>query len=174
MHQDGIDAAEEALAKAALGQSARHVDDLDEVGQDARLDAGAEHLAQEQGGEAGALAGHLLEGPDVPAQRLARARGGLFDRLQPLGDRRERGVEDRDVEAPLAPEVVADERLVDPRPGGQVLEGDAVEAPLGEQRGACGHERAAGGRGVALLPLTAWRRRLDGHADLLIKRSIKR
>ncbi len=76
------------------------------------------------------------------ARRAARAVGApLLDRLQPGGHRGEPGLEDGDVEAALAPEVVADQGLVDPGARRHLLGRDPVEPPLGEE----GRRRPAAG-----------------------------
>ena len=153
VEEEGIDPAEDTLARPALGQASRDPDDLQQVGQDRLVDPRGEHLAHEEGGEVGPLARELLEGPEEGPEAVGGALRAGLDRPEPLGQRGEGRLEDRDVEAPLAPEVVADEGLVDAGARGHLLDGDAVEPPLGEQLGPGLQQGLPGGQGVALLPL---------------------
>ena len=69
-----------------------------------------------------------------------------LDRLQPLGHLGEARGQDRLVEPALAAEVVADQRLVDAGAGRHGRGRDAVEAALGEERGAGREQRGLGRR----------------------------
>ena len=93
-----------------------------------------------------------VEGPDVGVERLAGVDSTRLDRLQPLGHRGEGRLQDRHVEPALAPEVVADEGLVDARAVGDLLDRDPVEPPLGEQLRAGPEQGLPRGLGVPLLP----------------------
>ena len=59
VEEEGVDPAEDTLARPALGQASREPDDLQQVGQDRLVDPRGEDLAHEEGGEAGPLAREL-------------------------------------------------------------------------------------------------------------------
>ena len=165
VQQEGIDPAEEPLAHAAPGEAPGDADDLDEVGHHRRLEALGQDLPQEEGGEAGLLARHLPEGVEEGPQGGPRGGRPLLDGLQPGDHRGEPGLEDGDVEAALAPEVVADEGLVDPGPRRHLLGRDPVEPPLGEEEGAGPQQGLPRGLGVPPLPFPVVRGRLPSHLD---------
>ena len=151
MEEHRVHATKYTLAASPFGESTSHGHDLEQVGHDGGFDAGRDELTQEEGGEVRSLPRHSLEGLEEAVEPLLGVHRLIGDRSQAGRHIGEGRLESGDIQAPLAPEVIADQGLVDPRPLGEILDGDPVEAPPGEEMRPGLEERPAGGERIPLL-----------------------